>query len=175
MATFEELTFTDIYEDLIESLFDRLPATLASYVRDLLGILTEEEWLFADDVSRVRYLLTALENGIDGETLGASLYELALIPDFKLFADPGMVIGKIRRNLVSVRSLITSHKSVRGRIADLGLSDKALESRLFTYFEKHDVHESESGRPPLRQTRVGGAFLSINGRLKKSYHWTRFF
>ncbi|MCK6998615.1 methylation-associated defense system ATP-binding protein MAD8 [Enterobacter kobei] len=149
VATFEELTFTDIYEDLIESLFDRLPATLASYVRDLLGILTEEEWLFADDVSRVRYLLTALENGIDGETLGASLYELALIPDFKLFADPGMVIGKIRRNLVSVRSLITSHKSVRGRIADLGLSDKALESRLFTYFEKHDVHESESWTPPI--------------------------
>ncbi|MEX5015847.1 methylation-associated defense system ATP-binding protein MAD8 [Klebsiella pneumoniae] len=149
VATFEELTFTDIYEDLIESLFDRLPATLASYVHDLLGILTEEEWLFADDVSRVRYLLTALENGIDGETLGASLYELALIPDFKLFADPGMVIGKIRRNLVSVRSLITSHKSVRGRIADLGLSDKALESRLFTYFEKHDVHESESWTPPI--------------------------
>lgn len=149
VATFEELTFTDIYEDLIESLFDRLPATLASYVRDLLGILTEEEWLFADDVSRVRYLLTALENGIDGETLGASLYELALIPDFKLFADPGMVIGKIRRNLVSVRCLITSHKSVRGRIADLGLSDMALESRLFTYFEKHDVHESESWTPPI--------------------------
>ncbi|MGJ3287746.1 methylation-associated defense system ATP-binding protein MAD8 [Klebsiella michiganensis] len=149
VATFEELAFTDIYEDLIESLFDRLPATLAGYVRDLLGILTEEEWLFADDVSRVRYLLTALENGIDGETLGASLYELALIPDFKLFAEPGMVIGKIRRNLVSVRSLITSHKSVRGRIADLGLSDKALELRLFTYFEKHDVHESESWTPPI--------------------------
>lgn len=31
---------------------------------------------FVDDVSRTRYLLTALENGIDGETLGASLYEL---------------------------------------------------------------------------------------------------
>lgn len=70
MATFEELAFTGIYEDLIESLLDRLPATLVGYVRDLLGILTEEEWLFADDVSRARYLLTALENGIDGETLG---------------------------------------------------------------------------------------------------------
>lgn len=149
VATFEELAFTGIYEDLIDSLLDRLPATLAGYVRDLLGILTEEEWLFADDVSRARYLLTALENGIDGETLGASLYELALIPDFKLFADPGMVIGKIRRNLGSVRSLISSHKSVRGRIADLGLSDKALESRLFTYFEKYDVHESESWTPPI--------------------------
>lgn len=70
VATFEELAFTGIYEDLIDSLLDRLPATLVGHVRDLLGILTEEEWLFADDVSRVRYLLTALENGIDGETLG---------------------------------------------------------------------------------------------------------
>lgn len=149
VATFEELAFTGIYKDLIDSLLDRLPATLVGHVRDLLGILTEEEWLFADAVSRVRYLLTALENGIDGETLGASLYELTLIPDFKLFGDPGMVNGKIRRNLGSVRSLMTSHKSVRGRIADLGLSDKALESRLFTYFEKYDVQEPESWTPPI--------------------------
>jgi DNA phosphorothioation-dependent restriction protein DptH len=149
VATFEELTFTAIYEDLINSLLDRLPSTLVGHVRDLLSILTEEEWLFADDVSRVRYLLTALENGIDGETLGASLYELTLIPDFKLVADPGMVNGKIRRNLGSVRSLMTSHKSVRGRIADLGLSDKALELRLFTYFEKYDIQEPESWTPPI--------------------------
>ncbi|MDR3722939.1 MAG: hypothetical protein P4K83_00430 [Terracidiphilus sp.] len=149
VATFEELTFTGIYEDLIDSLLDRLPTTLVGYVRDLLGILTDEEWLFADYVSRARYLLTALENGIDGETLGASLYELTLFPDFKLFADPGTVNGKIRRNLGSVRSLMTSHKSIRGRIADLGLSDKALESRLFTYFEKYDVQEPESWAPPI--------------------------
>lgn len=149
VATFEELTFTAIYEDLIDSLLDRLPATLVGHVRDLFGILSEEEWLFADDVSRVRYLLTALENGIDGETLGASLYELTLIPDFKLFADPGMINGKIRRNLGSVRNLMISHKSVRGRIAELGLSDKALESRLFTYFEKYDVQEPEVWTPPI--------------------------
>lgn len=149
VATFEELAFTGIYEDMADSLLDRLPATLISHVRDLLGILSEEEWLFADDVSRVRYLLTALENGIDGETLGASLYELMLIPDFKLFAAPGMVNGKILRNLGSIRSLMTSHKSVRGRIADLGLSDKALELRLFSYFEKYDVQEPESWTEPI--------------------------
>ena len=149
VATFEDLAFTCIYEDLINSLVDRLPATLVAHVRDLLSILTEEEWLFADDVSRVRYLLTALENGIDGETLGASLYELTLIPDFKLFADPNVVNGKIRRNLGSVRSLMTSHKSVRGRIGDLGLSDKTLKLRLFTYFEKYDVQEPESWTPPI--------------------------
>lgn len=149
VATFEELTFTAIYEDIIDSLLDRLPATLAGHVRDFFGNLSEEEWLLADDVSRVRFLLTALENGIDGETLGASLYELTLIPDFKLFVDPGMVNGKIRRNLSCVRNLMASHKSVRGRIADLGLSDKALESLLFNYFEKYDIQEPEAWTPPI--------------------------
>lgn len=149
VATFEELAFNGIYEDLIKSLIDRLPATLIGYVRDLFSILSEEEWMFSDDVDRVRYLLTAMENGIDGETLGASLYELTLIPDFKLFADPGMVNGKIRRNLNSVRSLMVSHKSVRGRITDLRLSDKVLESRLFAYFEKYDVQEPEAWTHPI--------------------------
>jgi DNA phosphorothioation-dependent restriction protein DptH len=149
VATFEALTFPDIYKELIDSLMDRLPATLVGHVRDLFGILSEEEWLFADDVFRSRYLLTALENGIDGETLGAGLYELTLIPDFKLFADPGTVNGKIRRNLGSVRSMMTSHKSMRGRIMDLGLSDEALERRLFTYFEKYDIHEPETWTPPI--------------------------
>ena len=149
VATFEDLTFTAIYEDLTDLLLNRLPATLVGHVRDLFGFIAEEEWLFADDVSRVRYLLTALENGIDGETLGASLYELTLIPDFKLFADPGMVNSKIRRNLGSVRNLMASHKSVRGRIADLGLSDKALESSLSTYFEKYDIQEPELWTAPI--------------------------
>ena len=149
VATFEELAFTGIYEDLIDSLLDRIPSTLIGHVRDLFEILSEEQWPFADEVSRVRYLLTALENGIDGETLGASLYELTLIPDFKLFTDTGLVNTKIRRNLGSVRNLMASHKSVRGRIVDLGLSDKTLESRLFAYFEKYDIHEPESWTPPI--------------------------
>ena len=149
VATFEELAFTAIYEDLTSSLLDRLPATLVGHVRDLFGIISEEEWLLADDVSRVRYLLTALENGIDGETLGASLYELTLIPDFKLFADPGMVNGRIRRNLGCVSNLMASHKSVRGRIGDLGLSDKALEGRLASYFEKYDIQEPEAWTLPI--------------------------
>ena len=149
VATFEELTFIDIYEELINSLLDRLPASLTSHVRGLFSALFEEEWLFADDFSRARYLLTALENGVDGETLGASLYELTLIPDFKLFSDLGMVNGKIRRNLGSVRNLMASHQSVRGRIVDLGLSDKSLESSLFIYFEKYNIQEPEIWTSPI--------------------------
>lgn len=149
IATFEELSFTGIYEDLANSLLDRLPSTLIGHVRDLFGFLSEEQWLFVDDVARVRYLLTALENGIDGETLGASLYELTLIPDFKLFADLGLINNKIRRNLNSVRHLMNSHKSVRGRIADLGLNDKSLESSLFAFFEKYDIQEPEVWTSPI--------------------------
>ena len=147
VATFEELTFTGIYEDLIESLMGRLPTSLVGYVRDVFSILSEEGWLFADDMAKVRYLLTAIENGIDGETLGAGLYELMLIPDFKLFADPGMVNGKIRKNLNCVRHLMTSHKSVWGRIVELGLCDKSLVSCLAAFFEKNDVQEPETWTP----------------------------
>lgn len=149
IATFEELTFTDIYEELINSFLALLPNALVGHVRDLFSALQEEEWLFADEIARARYLLTALENGIDGETLGAGLYELTLIPDFKLFAEPGLVNGKIRRNLNCVRNLMASHKSMRGRISDLGLSDKSLESRLFAYFDRFDVHEPETWTSPI--------------------------
>jgi len=149
IATFEDLAFPSIYGDLIGTLLERLPASLAGPVRVVFEILTEERWPFSDDVARVRYLLTALENGVDGETLGASLYELTLIPDFKLFVDPGMVNARIRRNLSSIRSLMASHKSVRGRIAELGLTDKGLESLLFSFFEKYDIHEPENWTPPI--------------------------
>jgi hypothetical protein len=149
VATFEELSFTGLYADLLAALLDRLPNTLIGYVRQLFGLLAEEEWPFAEDVARVRYLLTALENGIDGETLGASLYELTLIPDFKLFADPGMLNARARRNLGCVRNLMGSHKSVRGRIADLGLSDMALAQRLFVHFDLHEIQEPEVWTRPI--------------------------
>ncbi|HOX40937.1 MAG TPA: ATP-binding protein [bacterium] len=143
VATFEELSFNGIYKELVKSLIDRLPATLVGPIHDLFDLLAEEDWIYVDDVASARYLLTALENGIDGETLGASLYELTLIPDFKLFADPAMVNVKIRRNLSSIRGLMTSHKSVRGRIVELGLSDKDLEARLFAFFQKNDIQEPD--------------------------------
>ena len=75
-----------------------------------------------------------------------------------------MVNARIRRNLGSVRSLMTSHKSVRGRIADLGLSDKALESRLFAYFEKYDVQEPESWTD-LCQNIASGLYHTITAEM----------
>lgn len=149
IATFEEITFPVIYRDLVASLLARVPATLAGHVRDLFATLSEAGWPFADEVAQARYLLTALDNGIDGETLGAALFELTLIPDFKLLSDPSQVNGKVRRNLETVQRLMNSHKSALGRIAELGLGDKALEARLSVYFSKVDVQEPESWTPPI--------------------------
>jgi hypothetical protein len=174
VATFEELTFPSIYEELIASLMSRLPATLIESVRDLFSILSTERRPFGNDIARVRYLLTALENGIDGETLGASLYELMLIPDFKLFADPGMLSVKIRRNVHSVRNLLTSHKSIHGRIAQLRLSDKDFEARLNTFFENTMSRNRKAGRPPLRPIKAIGTSLSTSGAFWKNCRWIRF-
>ncbi|SHK89084.1 hypothetical protein SAMN02745216_04256 [Desulfatibacillum alkenivorans DSM 16219] len=149
IATFEELTFTEVYSDIIQALLERTPASLTGSVRDVFSILAEENWFFADDVSKVRYLLTALENGVDGETLGASLYELSLVPDFKLFADLSQVNGRIRKNNECVQSLAASHKSVRGRLADLNLSDKSLRNSLVTFFDRFPIHEPETWTRPI--------------------------
>jgi hypothetical protein len=162
VATFEELSLGSVYEDLADELLQQVPATLAAVVRVVLHGLSEEGWPFADDVSQARYLLTALENGIDGETLGASLYELALIPDFKLFADPDRAPLRVLRNLMSVRGLMGSDKalraslktptrtavlgpwgSIRGKILALGLSDRNLEAKLAAFFDKYNAPEPE--------------------------------
>jgi hypothetical protein len=149
-ATFEELTFPDVYVSLIDALLERVPVPLRNQVRDLLKNLQEKLWPFADDISIVRFLLSADTNGVDGETLGASLYELALVPDFKLFEDPGRVVGKILKNWECVNKLLISHKSARGRVSDLGLSNKeTLEPRLFDFFEKYDIQEPETWTAPI--------------------------
>ncbi|NQU66030.1 MAG: ATP-binding protein [SAR324 cluster bacterium] len=144
VATFEELAFTDIYQELIEEILLRIPVSLVGAVKDILSITSESKWMFSDEVNQVKFLLTAIENGVDGETIGASLYELALIPDFTLFQDPARLTGRIHRNIESVRILTNSHKSIRGRVAEVGLKDKKLAMNLSAFFEQNEVHEPES-------------------------------
>lgn len=98
VATFEEITPADGYREFTSTLMEKLPASLRGSVRDIFGCLEGERWPWSDGVGQARYLLTTIENEADGETLGASLYELGLVPDFRLFEDPSTVYGKIRKN-----------------------------------------------------------------------------
>ena len=104
--------------------------------------------MWADPVAQARFLLTAIKNDVDGETLGASLYELALIPDFRLFDDPALAHARIHRNLNSVRKLTYSDLSIRGRVLDLRIGDKQLLRRITQYLVEIGVDNPYSLDPP---------------------------
>jgi DNA phosphorothioation-dependent restriction protein DptH len=141
VATFEEIVVADVYDELVHTLLQRLPLSLQGHVRDILALLTRERWAWADAVAQVRFLLTAIKNGVDGESLGAALYELGLVPDFRLFDDPSVTHGRIRKNLETVQKLTYADRSIRGRVLDLGLRDKSLRRRLTQFLVEMGVEE----------------------------------
>lgn len=118
-TTFEEFPVGDSYQTLHRRLIERVPATLQGYIRDTIQFLGDQPWRWAGAVARVRYLLCALANGNDGEAFGGALYELGLVPDFKLFDDPTTSHGRIRKNLDCVRALTDSDQSIRSRVLQL--------------------------------------------------------
>ena len=150
VATFEDLTFPDLYADLAKLLLKEMPNGLASDARRVFGAAKAQQWPFANDVAFARLLLSALVNGYrskdDGgyeAAFGAALSEMALIPDLGLFDGSEPVEEKIKNNIQAVRSLTDSPKSVRASVADLGLADKKLEGLLFEFFKQNDVREPE--------------------------------
>jgi hypothetical protein len=140
-ATFEEFPVGDSYQALRRRLLERVPATLQGYVRDILQFLDDERWRWGRAVSQVRYLLSAQANGNDGESFGGALYELGLVPDFKLFDDPTTSYGRIRKNLECVRNLTDSDQSVRSRVLQLDLVNKGLRRRLAEYLVEAGIED----------------------------------
>lgn len=150
VATFEDLTFPDLYIDLVKRLLKELPNGLASDARRVFGAAKAQQWPFANDVAFARLLLSALviahkskDDVGYGAAFGAALSEMALIPDFGLFDGSEPVEEKIKNNIQAVRSLMDSPKSVRASVVDLGLADKKLEGLLFEFFKQNDVREPE--------------------------------
>ena len=140
-ATFEEFTVGDAYATLRQQLLKRVPATLHGYVRDYLQLLEERRWRWAGSAAQVRYLLCAQANGNDGEAFGGALYELGLVPDFKLFDDPPAAYGRVSRNHECVASLTEGATSVLGRVLDLELTNPGLRRRLAEYLGDTGVED----------------------------------
>ena len=129
-ATFEEFSVGDAYDTLRLRLLERTPATLQGYVRELLQLLRDRRWRWGDAAAQVRYLLCAHANGNDGEAFGGALYELGLVPDFKLFEDPAAAYGRMRTNHQCVMQLTNGDLSALGRVLDLDLVSRGLQRRL---------------------------------------------
>lgn len=132
VATFEEVSITGLYESLIQRLVGEIPPTLRGSVQESLRRLRESEkpWPFADALSTVRFLLTAKVNGNDAEAIGASLYEVGLVPDFEWLAPPEKAPPRLVRNRESVEKLTWSARSERGRVGELGLAKRAFRNEL---------------------------------------------
>jgi DNA phosphorothioation-dependent restriction protein DptH len=132
VATFEEVSVTGLYEALIKRLVDEIPSALRGSIQESLRQLREPEspWAFADALSTVRFLLTAKANGNDAEALGASLYEVGLVPDFEWVAPPEKAPPRLLRNRECVEKLTWSARSERGRVGELGLAKRDLRNQL---------------------------------------------
>ncbi len=132
VATFEEVSVTGLYEALNKRLVEEIPTALRGSVQESLRRLRDSEtpWAFADAFSTVRFLLTAKLNGNDAEAMGASLYEVGLVPDFEWLAPPEKAPLRLVRNRECVEKLTWSPRSERGRVGELGLAKRAFKNLL---------------------------------------------
>lgn len=130
--TFEDVSITGLYELLIQRLVGEIPSTLRGAVNESIRRLrqSEDPWAFADGLSTVRFFLTAKVNGNDAEAIGASLYEVGLVPDFEWLSTPEKAPLRLVRNRESVEKLTWSARSERGRVGELGLSKRAFRNQL---------------------------------------------
>ncbi|HEX5495585.1 MAG TPA: hypothetical protein VFX70_13530 [Mycobacteriales bacterium] len=130
VATFEEVDLGDVYAELVEQRTVGIPAHLRPGITELLAVLDEENWPYATSLARARYLLTVERNDHDPTAAGAAVFELGLVPDFDLFADPGQVRGRAARNVRQMRILTFSTRPERQRVLELGLTDATFRARL---------------------------------------------
>ena len=142
-ATFEEFDVGDAYESLRRQVLERVPSSLQGHLRDMLQHLRDQHWSWAGAAPQIRYLLCARANGNDGEAFGGALYELGLVPDFKLFDDPATAYGRVCKNLDCVRRLTDSDASVLGRVLDLDLVNKGLRRRLAEYLTETGLDDPD--------------------------------
>jgi DNA phosphorothioation-dependent restriction protein DptH len=132
VTTFEEVSVTGLYEALIKGLVAEIPPALRGSVQESICRLrvAEAPWAFADALSTVRFLLTAKVNGNDAEAIGASLYEIGLVPDFEWLAPLEKAPLRLVRNRECVEKLTWSPRSERGRVGELGLAKRGFRNLL---------------------------------------------
>lgn len=141
VATFEEVRLGDVHEQLARTLLERVPSELRGQVREVLNYLGEQRWAWAGSAARARYLRTLLKNGPDAEAVGAALYELGLVPDFKLLDEAAGVLTRLSRNRGCVERLTRPDRGERGRVLDLRLEGAELRARLANFLGDHGADD----------------------------------
>lgn len=141
VATFEEVSIDGAYADLNAQQIACVPANLRVAVEACLGELRRGEapWRYADDAAVARYLLTCQVNNFEPDAMGASLFELALVPDFELFQQVERAPARVARNRECVERVTWSTKTERVRALELGLLDPVFSKQLGDFFSRVGV------------------------------------
>lgn len=139
VATFADIKVGDAYAGLNVRLMDGFPVSLRSSVQAILHRVHEMKWRWADSVSISRFLLTIKLNDYDADAVGAALWELGLVPDFKLLSEPARAPFRVIRNAECVERLMRADKSERLRVLDLPLAKKAFRAELANFLAQQGL------------------------------------
>src|SRR5207249_6878046 len=80
----------------------------------------------------------------DRDAAGAALFEFGLVPDFELLTDLARAPMRVSRNLETVRILTWSGKSERGRVLELGLSERSFRTQLANFLAEVGLEDPRS-------------------------------
>lgn len=136
IATFEDVRLGDVYSEINAKLLEEIPVAIRSSVQSILLRVSQSKWAWATPLAITKFLLTITLNDCDQEVVGAALYELGLIPDFKLLAEPNKAPNRVASNLNCVSLLTHSEKSDRLRTMDLGLEKRAFRADLANFLSE---------------------------------------
>jgi len=142
-ATFQQISVVDAFTQLRTRLTEQLPEALRSIVADILRLIEDRDWRWADALATIRFLLSIRLNGHEPDVVGASLCELALVPDFHLLDDVATIPNRLEKNRKCVHTLTFSTKSDRGRVLDLKLNDRAFRSKLSDFLAETGLEDPQ--------------------------------
>jgi hypothetical protein len=131
IATFTELAFRNVSDEIQDVLLVQLPEKLRQRVEAALKYVRLERILQNADEA-VEYLLTVVKNGSTPEAAGAALYCMGLVPDLAGFQELE-IEKRLSRNWNAARVLDDSGSPWLARIQRLRLEPDTIQKRLFVF------------------------------------------
>lgn len=142
IATFTELSLSNMAQSLSEVLIGRVAEPLRGEVREVLKHLAEVRQIRHPD-EQVNYLLTILRNEGTREAAGGAIYHFGLVPDFSLFKrGTASTLNWISRNRQKCEKLSDLNQPLQKRLRGLGLKPDTLQQPLFHFFRLRHTEES---------------------------------
>ena len=132
VSTFQEIDLGEIPRQLRQELRGQLSEELQALTDQAIAYLGNVERLISDD-DIVRYYLTLLGNGATREAAGGAIYQLHLIPDFRLYEASDRIKQRLERNASAVRILVESVNPLLGRIHELKLKPDTIQAGLYSF------------------------------------------